>query len=343
MQRTSLSIVVPVFNEEENLVVLRARLSTVLKKLGFQSVEVLLVSDGSVDRSEQLISEFAQEDPLFKGIFLTRNYGHQAAVSMGLSQCAGDIVAVMDGDLQDPPEAIEPLLAAVEAGADVAYGVRQARKENIFKRAAYASFYRILKRVSSIDIPLDSGDFCVMRRSVVEAMLRLPERARFVRGMRAWVGYRQVGVPYERAARFAGAPKNTLWKLLGVAYDGLFSFSALPVRVMQVLGVVISGLSSLTAVAYLVWALLLKGAAPSGFTILALSLWFLGGVQILFLGLVGEYVHRTLNEARSRPIALIRQVVVNRRANSLAARMTSSGTLLRKSGGGADSDIEITS
>jgi len=309
--RTSLSIVVPIFNEEENLLELRTRLVALVDKLGFQSAEVLLVSDGSVDGSEQMIWDFCQQDPLFKGIFLTRNFGHQAAVSIGLAQSSGDLVAVMDGDLQDPPEAIELLLNAIESGADVAYGVRQARKEPILVRIAYASFYRILKRVSSIEIPLDSGDFCVMRRNVVEAMHRLPERARFIRGIRAWVGFRQVGVPYQRAARSAGAPKYTLWKRMGLAYDGLFSFSGLPIRVMQVLGGTIACFSLLAAIVGSVWALWSRGAWPSWSVTLVISIWFLGGVQLLFMGLVGEYVHRTLNEVRQRPVALVRQVVVN--------------------------------
>jgi dolichol-phosphate mannosyltransferase len=308
--RTSLSIIIPVYNEEENLPELRSRVAGLLDRTGFSEAEVLLISDGSSDRSEWIIAEIVRQDARFKGIFLTRNFGHQAAVSTGLSVCKGEIVAIIDGDLQDPPEAIELLLGAIEAGADVAYGVRAARKENILKRAAYASFYRLLRSVSSIDIPLDTGDFCVMRRHVVDHMLTLPERNRFVRGLRAWVGHKQVGVPYERAARFAGAPKYTLLKLMGLAYDGLFSFSALPVRIMQTLGFVISALAFLTAITYLVLALLARTPDwPTGWATLVISLWFLGGIQLLFLGIVGEYVHRTFDETRRRPAALVRQII----------------------------------
>jgi dolichol-phosphate mannosyltransferase len=316
-----LSIIIPIFNEAENLPELRRRVTDFLASTaasgggGFDRAEVLLISDGSRDASEALIARIVDEDPLFTGIFLTRNFGHQAAVSTGLAHCKGDVVAIIDGDLQDPPEAIGLLVQAIRDGADVAYGVRRARKENILKRAAYFAFYRTLRNVASIDIPLDTGDFCVMRRTVVDDMLRLPERNRFVRGLRAWVGYKQVGVEYERSARHAGTPKYTLRKLLSLAYDGLFSFSSVPVRIMQVLGFAISGISFLTAIVYLTLALVVADPTwPRGWPTLIISIWFLGGVQLLFMGIVGEYVHRTFDETRRRPVALIRQHLVHPRA-----------------------------
>lgn len=313
-----LSIVIPVYNEEENLPELRRRIGEFLASpaaAGFDRAEVLLISDGSRDGSEAMIARIVDEDPLFTGIFLTRNFGHQAAVSTGLAYCKGDVIAIIDGDLQDPPEAIGLLLGAIRDGADVAYGVRRARKENIFKRAAYFAFYRTLRKIASIDIPLDTGDFCVMRRTVVDDMLRLPERNRFVRGLRAWVGYKQVGVEYERSARHAGAPKYTLKKLVALAYDGLFSFSSVPVRIMQVLGFAISGVSFLTAIVYLALAIVMDNPAwPKGWPTLIISIWFLGGVQLLFMGIVGEYVHRTFDETRRRPVALVRQHLIHPRA-----------------------------
>lgn len=316
-----LSIIIPIFNEAENLPELRRRVTEFLASAaasgggGFDRAEVLLISDGSRDESEALIARIVDEDPLFTGIFLTRNFGHQAAVSTGLAHCKGDVVAIIDGDLQDPPEAIGLLVQAIREGADVAYGVRRARKENILKRAAYFAFYRTLRNVASIDIPLDTGDFCVMRRTVVDDMLRLPERNRFVRGLRAWVGYKQVGVEYERSARHAGTPKYTLRKLLSLAYDGLFSFSSVPVRIMQVLGFAISGISFITAIVYLTLALVVADPTwPRGWPTLIISIWFLGGVQLLFMGIVGEYVHRTFDETRRRPVALIRQHLVHPRA-----------------------------
>ncbi len=312
---SSLSIIIPVYNEEANLPELRRRIAAFLASpaaAGFGRAEVLLVSDGSRDGTDAMIAKIVEEDPLFAGIILTRNFGHQAAVSTGLEHCRGEVVAIIDGDLQDPPEALGALLAAVEQGADVAYGVRRARKENILKRAAYSAFYRTLRNVASIDIPLDTGDFCVMRRAVVNDMLRLPERKRFVRGLRAWVGYRQVGVEYERSARHAGSPKYTLKKLVSLAYDGIFSFSSLPVRIMQVLGFAISGISFVTAIVYLGLAIAIENPTwPHGWPTLIISIWFLGGVQLLFMGIVGEYVHRTFDETRRRPVALIRQLLVH--------------------------------
>jgi polyisoprenyl-phosphate glycosyltransferase len=310
-KRESLSIVVPIFNEEENLAELRRRVKAVVEKLRFAQNEVLLVSDGSVDRSEAIIREIVAEDPLFKGVFLTRNFGHQAAVSIGLAQSNGAAVVVIDGDLQDPPEAIPLLINAIDEGADVAYAVRKHRKENVFKRTAYAVFYRLLQRLSDIDIPLDSGDFSCLTRPVVDAMLKLPERNRFVRGLRAWVGYRQTPVEYERAARFAGQPKYTLRKLLGLAYDGLFSFSRLPIRLIQFLGFAASGMALLIACIYVVCYFVVKTPIPAGFLTLTVSIWFLGGVQLLFLGIVGEYVVRTCDEVRHRPVALVRELVVH--------------------------------
>jgi glycosyltransferase involved in cell wall biosynthesis len=310
MRRSTLSIVIPIYNEEETLAELEQCLCKAVAALGFESNEVILVSDGSRDRSEAMIARMARENPLFRGLFLTRNFGHQAAISIGLGHATGDVVVVMDGDLQDPPEAIESLIAALEAGADVAYAVRTARKENVLKRSAYMLFYRLLRGIASIDIPLDTGDFCAMKRCVLDDMLRLPERNRFVRGLRAWVGYTQVPVKYERAQRFGGQPKYDLRRLMRLAYDGLFSFSALPIRVIQTLGFVISLLAIATAVGYFLLALISgKPNWPAGFATLVISIWFLGGVQLLFMGFVGEYVHRILDEARGRPLGLIREVV----------------------------------
>lgn len=333
--RSSLSIVIPIYNEQETLPELQSALAEVIERLGFERSEVLFVSDGSTDASERMIARAAQQNPLYRGVFLTRNFGHQAAVATGLSHARGDCVVVMDGDLQDPPATIEPLIETLESGADVAYAVRRRRKENVFKRSAYAVFYRLLRRIASIDIPLDSGDFCAMKRCVVDDMLRLPERNRFVRGLRAWVGYTQVAVQYERAARFGGAPKYNVLRLIQLAYDGLFSFSALPIRTMQTLGFLISLLAMLTAAGYFVLALVTgKLGWPAGFATLVISIWFLGGVQLLFMGFLGEYVHRTFDEARARPIALVRQLV----GDPIACRTNmprSTPSFTNSTGGGA--------
>ncbi len=312
LDRSLLSVIVPIYNEQDALPELERRLPEALAGLGFDALEFLLVSDGSVDRTEAIIRELVARDWRFRGIFLTRNFGHQAAISIGLAQAKGSVVAIIDGDLQDPPEAIAALVGALSQGADVAYGVRRKRKESLFKHLAYRLFYRLLRAVSEIDIPLDTGDFCCLRRRVVDAILALPERNRFVRGLRAWVGYTQVGVEYERAARYAGAPKYTLRKLLGLAYDGLFSFTNLPIRLIQLGGFVLSLAAIAVAVGYLVWYLVAPEQFPQGFASLIISIWFFGGVQLLCLGVVGEYVARTCEEGRGRPVALVREVIGRR-------------------------------
>ncbi|RUL85595.1 glycosyltransferase family 2 protein [Tautonia sociabilis] len=337
LDRSLLSVVVPIYNEEATLPELERRLPSAVEGLGFDDCEFLLISDGSADASEDLIRQMAARDPRYRGIFLTRNFGHQAAVSTGLTYARGSVVAIIDGDLQDPPEAIATLIDALEHGADVAYGIRSKRKEHLFKRAAYFTFYRMLRALSAIDIPLDTGDFCVMRRRVVEAMLTLPERNRFVRGLRAWVGYQQVGVPYERAARFAGAPKYTLRKLLGLAYDGLFSFTNLPVRLIQMAGFLLSGVAILIAISYVVWFYLAPEQFPPGFASLMVSIWFFAGVQLLCLGIVGEYVVRTCSEVRARPIALVREVVGQPTAGPTPVGAPASP---RKGDGDSDSDSD---
>jgi len=305
----SLSLVVPIHNEQENLWELHSRINDVLNQLPQVEAEILLVSDGSTDNSDRMISEIVAGDARYKGIFLSRNFGHQAAVSIGLEQTVGEVVAIIDGDLQDPPHELPRLLDALAGGADVAYGIRTRRKERWWKRAAYSAFYRLLRSIADIDIPLDSGDFCCMRRRVVTAMLRLPERNRFVRGLRAWVGFRQVGVAYERSARHAGTPSYSLTKLLDLAYNGMFSFSALPIRIAQTLGIMICLFAITIAIAYVALYLMYPALLPPGFATLAISLWLLAGVQLFFLGVLGEYIVRTFDEVRRRPIALIRQIV----------------------------------
>jgi glycosyltransferase involved in cell wall biosynthesis len=309
LDRSLLSVIVPIFNEQDTLPELERRLPAALSGLGFDALEFLLVSDGSVDGSEAIIREMVARDRRFRGIFLTRNFGHQAAISTGLSHARGSVIAIIDGDLQDPPEAIAALVQALAGGADVAYGIRSKRKENFIKQSAYFTFYRLLRSISAIDIPLDTGDFCCLRRRVVDAMLKLPERNRFVRGLRAWVGYTQVGVEYERAARFAGAPKYTLRKLLALAYDGLFSFTSLPIRFIQMTGFLLSLVAIMVAVSYFVWFLIAPDRFPRGFASLIISIWFFAGIQLFCLGVVGEYVLRTCEEGRGRPVALVREVV----------------------------------
>lgn len=307
--RERLTIVVPIYNEREVFPSLISRLTALMERLSDIHCDTILVNDGSTDGSADLIRNLCARDPRYRGLMLARNFGHQAAVSTGLGHAQGDYIAIIDGDLQDPPEVIEELVATLRAGADVAYAVRQRRKESVGKRLLYALYYRILQRVANVNIPLDSGDFCCMRKRVVAAMQQLPERNRFVRGLRAWVGFKQVGVTYERHARLAGQSHYTTAKLLRLAYDGLFAFSTLPIYLMQALGFVISLLSGLVAAAYFVWYLIDQQKFPSGFATLIISIWLLAGVQLLFLGIIGEYLVRTHDEARRRPVAIVAEAI----------------------------------
>lgn len=307
VDRTCLSVIVPIYNEQENLPELQRRLTALFNAQHFQACEAVLVSDGSQDASERMIREMAAADARFKGVFLARNFGHQAAVSVGLRHARGSVVAVIDGDLQDPPEVLPELIDTLTNGADVAYGIRRNRKEGPWMKLAYWLFYRGLRRVASIDIPADAGDFCCMRGQVVQAINQLPESHRFVRGLRSWVGFEQVGVEYERSSRHAGRPKYNFRRLGRLAYDGLFSFSDLPVKVMQLLGFVVALLAIGIGGVYLVLSMFTT--APPGFPTLVISIWFIGGIQMFFLGLLGEYVHRTFEQSLRRPTAVIREVV----------------------------------
>ncbi len=257
-----LSVVVPLYNEQENVDLLHRRLTAVLVALGVR-YEILFVDDGSRDATADQIDNLQRGDPHLSVLNLSRNFGHQAAVSAGLDHARGRAVMVMDGDLQDPPETIPRFHRLWRDGHDVVYAVRRHRKENPFLRLAYATFYRLLGAISELEIPLDSGDFCLMDRKVVEALRALPERMRFVRGLRSFVGFRQVGLEYERSARASGRPKYTTARLIGLAIDGLVSFSGYPLRLVTYLGLT----AAVVAVGLMGWALadaLVNHTAPGG-------------------------------------------------------------------------------
>jgi len=301
------SVVIPIFNEEETLETLYQRLHGVLETIG-EAYEVIFVNDGSRDGSERLLREFHRRTPAFKTINFSRNFGHQVAVTCGLDHAIGDAVVVMDGDLQDPPEVLPDLLARWREGYEVVYAVRQARKENIFKRAAYKAFYWILHRVSYLDIPLDSGDFSLIDRRVVEVLRTMPERNRFVRGLRTWAGFRQIGYEYAREARFAGESKYSLGKLLKLAFDGLVSYSYVPLRLVSNVGLLVSA-SALGYMGYLLVARLFGDLTIRGWTSTVVIQLFLGGVQLLSLGVIGEYIGRIFEEVKQRPHYIVRDRV----------------------------------
>jgi len=306
-----ISIIVPCYNEQDVLPELFARLGAAAATWGLEH-DILCVDDGSQDRTWELLKAQHLKDVRWRCLSFARNFGHQIAVSAGLFYADGDVVVVMDADLADPPEEISRLLAKWREGYDVVYAVRQKRKEGGFKRLCYWAFYRLMARLVAFEIPLDTGDFCLLSRRVVDTINAMPERNRFVRGLRAWSGFRQTGVVYERAARFAGTTKYSFSQLLKLATDGLFSFSTVPLRVATYLGLSVSAFAFFGAIITLIqklFAAQLKrvGLEPvAGFPTIVISVLFLGGVQLICLGILGEYIGRIYEEVKGRPLWILR-------------------------------------
>lgn len=300
-----LSIVIPVYNEEAGIPELHRRLDIALAGLG-RRVEVVLVNDGSKDTTPAMIDALVVADPRFRAIHFSRNFGHQAAVTAGIDHAAGRAVVVMDADLQDPPEVLPGMLALWEQGYDVVYGVRRKRKENLFKRAAYHTFYRVLKAVTDVDIPLDAGDFALIDRRVADELRALPERNRFVRGIRGWLGFKQIGLEYERDPRFAGEVKYTFEKLVRLAMDGIISFSYLPLRLAVYFGLIVSVAAFILAIGCIVLKVTVGIDVPGWASTVAIIL-FMGGIQLLTLGAIGEYVARIYDEVKQRPVYVVRE------------------------------------
>jgi glycosyltransferase involved in cell wall biosynthesis len=300
------SVVIPIYNEAENIPALYERLIAVLNgiKLNF---EIVFVDDGSTDQSIESLNEIGRSDKRVMVIELARNFGHQVAITAGLDYARGRAIAVMDADLQDPPEALPQFIAKWRDGHDVVYAIRECRKEGWLKRTGYRVFYMLLHHIAHIDIPLDAGDFCIMDRRVVELLKSMPERNRFVRGIRSWVGLKQVGLPFERHARHAGVSKYTVGRLILLALDGFISFSYVPLRVISMLGLSVSLLSLILAVFFFVKKLV-QGLSPPGYASLMVSIFFLAGIQLITLGVIGEYVGRIFEEAKGRPMYVLRRV-----------------------------------
>jgi dolichol-phosphate mannosyltransferase len=306
----TISIIIPVFNEQDNLLLLYERLTSVMEETE-PNFEVVFVNDGSRDQSGKLLQELAGKDDRFLVVELARNFGHQIAISAGMDFATGSGVIIMDSDLQDPPEVLPRFIEKWREGHDVVYAIRQQRKEGWFKRSLYSLFYRLLQRVASIQIPLDAGDFCIMDRRVVDILIGMPERNRFVRGIRSWVGLDQVGLSYERDARYAGEPKFTFSRLVYLALDGLVSFSYLPLRMISIIGIGVSILSLFLAIFYAIRKLTL-GLSPPGFATIVVSIFFLAGIQLVTLGVIGEYIGRIFEEVKRRPLYVVRRVIQKR-------------------------------
>ena len=299
-----LCIVVPAFNEETNLPVLVRELDEVMGAADID-YHLVVVDDGSRDGSREVLRELCAERPRLSAVFLSRNFGHQAAVSVGLQEASGRAIAVMDADLQDKPSDVVSLYRAWQEGADVAYAVRRTRKEGLLLRTLYRTFYRLLHGIASVDIPLDSGDFCVMDGAFVERLNALPERQRYVRGLRAWLGGNQVAVPVDRDPRRSGEAQYTFSGLLKLAVDGFVSFSFVPLRVASYVGTVVSLMAFVGVIVVFVWRFTGNLPTGSGLATIALSVLFLGGVQLLTIGILGEYIGRTFDEVKARPVAVV--------------------------------------
>ncbi|HCC23186.1 TPA: glycosyltransferase [Candidatus Falkowbacteria bacterium] len=306
MSYNLISIVAPVYNEEENINYFYRELKAVLTALK-KDYEIILVNDGSRDSSLIKMIGLQKNDPAIKIIDLSRNFGHQIAISAGLNHAIGDLIVIMDSDLQDPPAVIPDLIKKHEEGFDVVYAVRRKRKENIFKRTAYSAFYRILNKICELDIPLDAGDFCLMTQRVATELKNIPEKNRFVRGIRTWVGFKQVGLEYERQARHAGQEKYTWIKLFKLAFDGIFSFSYFPLRLSSIMGLVVSAASFIIIIYFFIARVIDENSLP-GFASTRIIILFVGGIQLIILGVIGEYLARIYDEVRGRPLYIIRQI-----------------------------------
>jgi len=314
---TALSIVVPCFNEEACLRVLHERLSAAARAAAADDYEIVLINDGSRDNSWRIMQELSRQDPHLLAVNLSRNHGHQLALTAGLDLCRGDKILIVDADLQDPPELLGPMLDVMEQEqADVVYGVRKSRAgETAFKRATAHGFYRLLSRATDVDIPLDAGDFRLMSRRALDALLSMPEQARFIRGMVAWIGFRQVPFQYDRAERHAGETKYPISKMLRFAFDALTGFSSAPLKLASHAGLLLS-LGSLLIIAYIGYAWL-AGRSIQGWTSLMLVVVVLGAVQMFVLALMGEYIGRLYNEAKGRPLYIVQEIAGDARRGKL--------------------------
>jgi polyisoprenyl-phosphate glycosyltransferase len=309
-----ISIVIPAYNEEDGIAEIYRRITETAPAWD-EEFEILIVDDGSRDQTLSICEQIGSADPRMKVVSLSRNFGHQAAVSAGLMYARGSTVAVMDADLQDPPEELFRFFEKIREGWDVVYAIRKKRKEGILKRACYSAYYRILRKMAVLDIPLDAGDFCVMRGEVVDAINKLPERNRFVRGLRSWVGFRQTGLAYERQSRFAGEPKYNFSKLLKLAFDGITNFSYRPLQFIMLMGLILAGFSLLGAFfvvfQYLTnWTII--GFNPRnarGWTSTIFIILFFSAANLSCMGILGEYIGRLFEEVKHRPVWIVRKRV----------------------------------
>ena len=324
-QRPLLSVVIPCFNEEEVIGETLRRLREFCTGLAGMDVELIFVDDGSRDRTRELLRGYAADDARIQVVGFARNFGHQIAVTAGIDAARGDAVVLIDADLQDPPEVVHQMIAKWREGYDVVYGTRTERSgESAFKVATARGFYRVLNRLSDVPIPLDTGDFRLMSRPVVDALKAMPERDRFVRGMVSWVGFRQTALPYRRAERFAGNSKYPLRKMLRFATDGILSFSIKPLQMSITLGLLAAALS-MAGIFYALFLRFFTNIWVEGWTALMIAVLFIGGVQLICVGILGEYVGRIYNEVKRRPLYVVQEHLGLSPAKELKTRTGTGG------------------
>lgn len=300
----NLSVIIPIYNEESNINVIYDRLSSVLNSMGL-SYELLFVNDGSIDSSSTIIKSLAARDSHVKFINFSRNFGHQVAVSAGLENVSGDACVLIDADLQDPPELIEQLYKKYKEGYEVVYAKRKHRKgESALKKITARIFYRVLAKITSIDIPLDTGDFRIIDRKVINILKNMPEQQKFLRGQIAWIGYKQTFVEYDRDERHGGETKYTLSRIMHLALDGITSFSNLPLRIATIGGFTVSGITVIIMFYALYSRFISKDYVP-GWASLILVVLFLGSIQLIGIGIIGEYISRIGNNIRNRPLYIV--------------------------------------
>lgn len=302
-----LSVIIPCYNEEEVISETMKRMKAFCDDLQDLDIEMIFVDDGSRDRTRELLKAYSAADPRIKLIAFARNFGHQIAVTAGIDAANGDAVVLIDADLQDPPEVVHQMIAKWREGYDVVYGTRTEREgESAFKLRTARSFYRLLNKLSDVAIPLDTGDFRLMSRNVVDTLRAMPERDRFVRGMVSWVGFRQVALPYSRARRFAGVSKYPLTKMLRFATDGILSFSTKPLQMSVAMGMACATVAML-GIVYALVLRLFTSIWVEGWTALMIAVLFIGGVQLICVGILGEYVGRIYNEIKHRPLYVVQE------------------------------------
>ena len=308
VERVELSVVIPVYNSAEIFPELHRRLVETLSDT-VQSYEIIAVVDGCTDSSAEIIKMHTKENPNLKMVELSRNFGHQTAITAGLELSSGEMVVVMDDDLEDQPELLPKFLSKAQEGYDVVYGIRKKRKVSISRRLAFSFFYRLLNRLSAIDMPYDSGDFCLMKRPIVEALNAMPETNRYIRGLRTWLGLKQVGIEYERGRRPTGQSGYRLINYIKLAMDGILSFSYKPLTYVSVIGFVVASASFLAGMRLIILKFTQESIDVPGWASIMVAVLFIGGVQLISVGILGQYIARIYDEVKQRPKFIIKQTI----------------------------------